>query len=47
MWDTETWMFPVLLFMNPAWTENLIEYRFNRLDAARKFARASGYRGAR
>jgi len=45
-WDTETWMFPVLLALHPEIAESLLEYRYERLGAARRNAIANGYRGA-
>jgi trehalose/maltose hydrolase-like predicted phosphorylase len=45
-WDDETWMFPVLLAMHPEIAKSLLEYRYERLGAARRNAIANGYRGA-
>jgi len=45
-WDADIWMFPVLLVMHPELAESMIEYRFNRLDAAKKNAFIHGYKGA-
>ncbi len=45
-WDTELWMYPAILVMQPQIAKSLIEYRFERLDAARKNAFAHGYKGA-
>lgn len=45
-WDTEVWMFPSLLVLQPEIAHSLIEYRYQRLDAARKNAFAHGYKGA-
>jgi protein-glucosylgalactosylhydroxylysine glucosidase len=45
-WDTELWMFPSLLVMQPQIAKSLVEYRFQRLEAARRNAFAHGYRGA-
>jgi trehalose/maltose hydrolase-like predicted phosphorylase len=45
-WDTELWMFPPLLVLQPQLARSLLEYRFQRLDAARQNAFAHGYRGA-
>lgn len=45
-WDTETWMFPVLLTLQPEIARSLLEYRYQRLDAARRNAFARGQRGA-
>lgn len=45
-WDTELWMYPPLLLLQPDIARSLIEYRYERLDAARQNAFAHGYRGA-
>jgi protein-glucosylgalactosylhydroxylysine glucosidase len=45
-WDTETWMYPVLLSLHPEIAKSLLEYRYERLGAARQNAIANGYRGA-
>jgi len=45
-WDTELWMFPPLLMMHPEIARSLLEYRFERLDAAKQNARSHGYKGA-
>ncbi|MCU0358464.1 MAG: glycoside hydrolase family 65 protein [Cyclobacteriaceae bacterium] len=45
-WDTELWMYPPLLVMQPAIARSLLEYRFQRLEAARQNAFAHGYKGA-
>jgi trehalose/maltose hydrolase-like predicted phosphorylase len=45
-WDTELWMYPALLVMQPALAKSLAEYRFQRLPAARRNAFSHGYRGA-
>ncbi|MHB9130270.1 MAG: glycosyl hydrolase family 65 protein [Armatimonadota bacterium] len=45
-WDTDFHLFPYYLLTNPAQARNLLLYRFNLLDAARRNARAWGYRGA-
>ncbi len=45
-WDTEVWMFPVYLILHPEIAKSLIEYRFERLGAARHNAIAHGYKGA-
>ncbi len=45
-WDAETWMFPVVLYLNPVLAKDMISYRIDGLDAARVRARAHGYRGA-
>ena len=45
-WDTELWMYPALLVLQPALAHSLIEYRFQRLDAAKRNAFSKGYKGA-
>ena len=45
-WDADLWMFPALLVMHPDMAKSMIEYRYERLDAARKNAFAHGYKGA-
>ena len=45
-WDTELWMYPPLLLLQPAIARSLLEYRYERLPAARQNAFAHGYRGA-
>ncbi|TXB61465.1 glycoside hydrolase family 65 protein [Phaeodactylibacter luteus] len=45
-WDTEIWMYPPLLLLQPDIARSLLEYRFERLEAARQNAFAHGYEGA-
>jgi len=45
-WDTEIWMFPPLLMLQPKMAKSILDYRFNRLDAAKKNAQMHGYKGA-
>lgn len=45
-WDTETWVYPALLLLHPEMAASLLDYRFDRLDAARRNAYQHGYRGA-
>jgi protein-glucosylgalactosylhydroxylysine glucosidase len=45
-WDTELWMYPPLLMMQPEIAKSLLEYRFERLEAAKQNAFAHGYQGA-
>jgi protein-glucosylgalactosylhydroxylysine glucosidase len=45
-WDTEIWMFPPLLVMKPELAKSLLEYRFERLQAAKYNAKSHGYQGA-
>jgi protein-glucosylgalactosylhydroxylysine glucosidase len=45
-WDAELWMYPALLVMRPELAKSMVEYRFQRLDAAKKNAFSKGYKGA-
>lgn len=45
-WDTELWMFPSILVLHPEMAKSLIEYRYQRLEAARRNAFSHGYKGA-
>jgi trehalose/maltose hydrolase-like predicted phosphorylase len=45
-WDTELWMYPPLLALQPEIAKSLLEYRFQRLEAAKKNAFSHGYKGA-
>lgn len=45
-WDTEVWMFPALLVLQPEIARSLVEYRYQRLNAAKRNAFAHGYKGA-
>lgn len=45
-WDTELWMFPPLLVMRPELAKSMVEYRYQRLEAARRNAFSKGYKGA-
>jgi protein-glucosylgalactosylhydroxylysine glucosidase len=45
-WDTELWMYPALLVLHPEMAKSLIEYRYRRLEAARRNAFSHGYKGA-
>ena len=45
-WDADLWMFPALLVMHPEMAKSMIEYRYERLDAAKKNAFSHGYKGA-
>ncbi|MGV3528966.1 MAG: glycoside hydrolase family 65 protein, partial [Flavisolibacter sp.] len=44
-WDTELWMFPAVLAMHPELAKSMIEYRYQRLDAARRNAFSKGFKG--
>ncbi|WP_163192348.1 glycoside hydrolase family 65 protein [Clostridium thermarum] len=45
-WDTEIFMLPFFLHTNPQIAKNLLKYRCNTLDGARRKAAEYGYRGA-
>lgn len=45
-WDTELWMYPPLLMMQPEMAKSVLEYRYQRLEAARQNAFSHGYKGA-
>ncbi|WP_243770764.1 MULTISPECIES: glycoside hydrolase family 65 protein [Mucilaginibacter] len=45
-WDCDVWMYPAMLVLHPDIAKSMIEYRFERLDAARKNAFSHGYKGA-
>ncbi len=45
-WDAETWMFPPLVVLHPELARQLLDYRADRLEAAKRRAYAHGYRGA-
>ena len=46
-WDSETWMYPSLLATEPALARESLQYRYDRLGAARANARKTGWKGAR
>ncbi|MGL5938441.1 MAG: glycoside hydrolase family 65 protein [Phocaeicola sp.] len=45
-WDTDFWMFPPMLLLHPEMAKSMIEYRYNRLEMAKKNAFSYGYKGA-
>lgn len=45
-WDTEIWMYPALLLLHPEMAKSLLDYRFDRLPAARQNALEHGFHGA-
>lgn len=45
-WDTEIWMYPGLVAMQPGMARSIMQYRYDRLPAARTNAFAHGYNGA-
>ena len=45
-WDTELWMYPPILVMHPNLAKSILDYRSDRLAAARQNAFSHGYKGA-
>ena len=45
-WDADLWMFPALLVLHPELAKSVIDYRYERLEAAKQNAFANGYKGA-
>ncbi len=45
-WDTELWMFPSILQLHPELAKSMMEYRYQRLEAAKRNAFGKGYKGA-
>ena len=45
-WDTELWMYPSILVLHPEIAKSLVEYRYQRLDAAKRNAFSKGFKGA-
>ncbi len=45
-WDADLWMFSALLVMHPELAKNMVEYRYERLEAAKRNAFSHGYKGA-
>ncbi len=45
-WDTELWMYPPMLLMNQGIARSMMDYRYDRLEAAERKADAYGYKGA-
>ncbi|MCK6617908.1 MAG: glycoside hydrolase family 65 protein [Cyclobacteriaceae bacterium] len=45
-WDTELWMYPPLLVLKPEIAKSLLEYRYQRLEAAKQNAFSHGFKGA-
>ncbi|MEM9822938.1 MAG: glycoside hydrolase family 65 protein [Bacteroidota bacterium] len=45
-WDTELWMYPPILMLQPAMARSLLDYRYERLEMAKQNAFAHGYKGA-
>jgi protein-glucosylgalactosylhydroxylysine glucosidase len=45
-WDTDIWMFPVYLVLHPEIARSVMDYRFERLEAAKRNAFSHGFKGA-
>ena len=45
-WDTELWMYPTLLAMQPEMAKSCLDYRSDRLQKAKQKAFIYGYKGA-
>lgn len=45
-WDADTWMFPALLLLHPELARSMVDYRSDRLEAAKQYAFEHGYKGA-
>lgn len=45
-WDAEIWMYPAILVLHPDLAKSMMEYRFERLEAAKRNALMHGYKGA-
>lgn len=45
-WDAELWMYPALLIMHPELAKSMVEYRYQKLDAAKRNAFSKGFKGA-
>jgi len=45
-WDTELWMYPALLVLHSELAKSMIEYRYQRLEAAKRNAFSKGYKGS-
>lgn len=45
-WDADLWMYPALLVLHPEIARSMVEYRFERLEAAKRNAFSHGYKGA-
>ena len=45
-WDTEIWMYPPILMMQPELARSIVDYRTDRIEGARMKAFSHGFRGA-
>jgi len=46
-WDTELFLMPFYILTQPTAARNMLLYRYYRLDAARRHAKETGFKGAR
>lgn len=46
-WDTEIWMHPPILLLEPKWSEKLLNYRYMLRQTARENAENTSYKGLR
>jgi len=46
-WDQDIWMYPVLVLLYPDLARSCLQYRYERLPAARLQARTYGFEGMR
>ena len=45
-WDADLWMYPALLVLHPEMAKSMVEYRYQRLAAAKQNAFNKGFKGA-
>ncbi|HKJ30866.1 MAG TPA: hypothetical protein VKA34_03520 [Balneolales bacterium] len=45
-WDAEIWMYPSMLILHPEIAKSMLDYRYQRLKAAKENALSLGYKGA-
>jgi kojibiose phosphorylase len=45
-WDADIFILPFFLYTRPKAAKNMLLYRYNRLDAARRIAESRGFKGA-
>ena len=45
-WDSDTWIFPVLLLLHPERAQPIVDFRYRTLAPAQARAQAHGYQGA-
>lgn len=45
-WDMDLWIYPAILVLKPSLAKSLINYRYERLEAAKQNAFLNGYQGA-